>query len=141
MTLFCLAAHTTMAQKYNPYLKEWEEADSLLALRQTRSALRKVEAILERAREQNNPPQIYKALCVAARIRFNLNDTTAVQELFSTFEGEIARQSPPVKNLLQSALAELYWSYYQSNRWKFLNRTAVENFDPGDVETWDLRRL
>ena len=130
-----------MGQRYNNYSKDWREADSLLNLQQTRSALEKIEAIYAKAQRENNPPQIYKSLCVAAKARYLINDSTAVQELFTRFEAEIPKQKPPVKNMLQSALAGLYWAYYEQNRWKFLNRTATEGLNPDDVETWDLRRL
>ncbi len=130
-----------MGQRYDLYLKQWREVDSLLKIQQTRSALEKAEAIYARAQKENNAPQIYKSLCVAAKARYLINDTTAVQELFTRFEAEIPKHKPPVKNMLQSVLASLYWAYYEQNRWKFLNRSATESFEPQNVETWDLRRL
>ena len=38
-------------------------------------------------------------------------------------------------------LGECYWHYYQNNRYRFYNRTQIENSDPGDIHTWDLRTI
>ncbi len=41
----------------------------------------------------------------------------------------------------ESILANIYWQYYQNNRWRFQQRTETVNFDNEDFQTWDLSRL
>jgi len=43
--------------------------------------------------------------------------------------------------ILKSILANIYWQYYQNNRWRFQQRTETVNFDNEDFQTWDLSRL
>lgn len=63
------------------------------------------------------------------------------------FEKELKDESLPVKQVLHSMIGDLYWSYYEENRWKRLDRTKVENIDAPnferagantilDIETW-----
>src|SRR6185369_2614113 len=40
-----------------------------------------------------------------------------------------------------SAGAELYWSYYEQNRWRFDQRTQIVNFKQDDISTWDLKKI
>jgi hypothetical protein len=42
---------------------------------------------------------------------------------------------------LQSVLADLYWQYFQQNRYSILNRTEVTNQDLPDFKTWDANRF
>ncbi|PLX10747.1 MAG: hypothetical protein C0594_04445, partial [Marinilabiliales bacterium] len=47
----------------------------------------------------------------------------------------------PVKNILHSILADMYWMYYRNNRWKFYNRSVTTGFDNDDYTTWSLDQL
>src|SRR5690606_5853885 len=47
----------------------------------------------------------------------------------------------PEKALWQSISAELYWQYYQRNRWTILNRTPIAGEPPADIATWDAATL
>src|SRR3546814_12459458 len=45
------------------------------------------------------------------------------------------------KAIWQSINAELYWQYYQRNRWTLLNRTPLVGEPPADFATWDAATL
>ena len=63
-------------------------------------------------------------------------------KIISDFKSEIASATSPTKNVLESYLANLYWQYYQQNRYQFYNRTETEEkVDPTDFRTWDLNTL
>ena len=51
-------------------------------------------------------------------------------------EKEIAVSKEPVTSILNSLLAEMYWNYYQQNRWDLYNRTQTTNFKKEDIATW-----
>ena len=51
------------------------------------------------------------------------------------------RPQPPVRYILQSVAAEMYWQYLQNNRWKFYNRTNIANVNKEDIATWTLDDL
>ncbi|MFI5163519.1 MAG: carboxypeptidase-like regulatory domain-containing protein, partial [Sphingobacteriales bacterium] len=46
----------------------------------------------------------------------------------------------PVKPVLQSLLAQMYWNYYQQNRYQFTQRTKLAKADT-DFTKWDLRTI
>jgi hypothetical protein len=63
-------------------------------------------------------------------------------KIVNNFKKVIDENAPPTKNILESYLAQLYWQYYQANRWRFANRTATESkVDANDFRTWDLKTL
>ena len=59
-------------------------------------------------------------------------------ELFSIseIEKETSISKEPVTSIFKSLLAEMYWNYYQQNRWQLYNRTQTINFKKDDIATW-----
>ena len=43
--------------------------------------------------------------------------------------------------MMEVILANWYWSYFERNRWRFMNRTATAAPPGKDFTTWDLPRL
>ncbi|MEM9650195.1 MAG: MG2 domain-containing protein, partial [Bacteroidota bacterium] len=55
---------------------------------------------------------------------------------------EIQKAEFPTKNVLESYLGNLYWQYFQQNRYRFYDRTKTEaKVDSIDFRTWDLTTL
>ena len=46
----------------------------------------------------------------------------------------------PLSNVIHSMLGEMYWGYYQQNRWQFHQRTFSETATD-DIATWDFKRI
>lgn len=62
--------------------------------------------------------------------------------IIKQFKQEISESPFPEKNILESILANLYWQYFNQNRWQFYNRTHTqEKVDATDFRTWDLKTL
>ncbi|MCZ7614745.1 MAG: hypothetical protein M5T52_14735 [Ignavibacteriaceae bacterium] len=69
-------------------------------------------------------------------------------KIVNDVKAEIDSASFPANAILESILANIYWQYYQNNRWRFQQRTETVNFDNEDLpdgdagfQTWDLSRL
>ncbi len=62
-------------------------------------------------------------------------------KVIASFKEELKTAAFPEKEILHSCIAELYFSYYQQNRYQFLNRTHTVDFDQKDIDTWDLRKI
>src|SRR5690606_35631114 len=63
-------------------------------------------------------------------------------KIINDFKTEIEKSNFPTKNILESLLANLYWQYFNQNRWQFYNRTNIDNkVDTVDFRTWDLQTL
>ena len=118
----------------------WLKVDSLQELGLYKSALDVVKVIFEQAKTENNAPEVVKS--VIHKMKFN-SYMTEEENIVSINElNELSTISTfPLKQIIHSITAESYWVYYQTNRWKFLNRTQTVNFDNTDIRTWDLNKI
>ena len=126
--------------KGSTYEKEWKKVDSLTNKGLTASALKVVEGIYTKAKTDNNPPQIVKSVIHRIKLEAYMEEYS-VQKSIDKLNAEIKDSKYPLTPVLHSVLAEMYWQYYQNNRWKFQNRTQTVNFKMDDLNTWDLKTI
>lgn len=122
------------------YAKEWKEIDSLDRKGLPKSALEKVILLYDRAKNDNNPSQVVKTLIYREKYNAYLEEDGRVKAIFN-LEQEIADAESPVKEILQSAVAQIYQTYTDNNYWRFQNRTDTDEFTPEDIRTWSLKKL
>ncbi|MES2800005.1 MAG: alpha-2-macroglobulin family protein [Bacteroidota bacterium] len=118
----------------------WKSVDSLTQLGLYKSALDKVQMIMDKSIAENNSNQLVKS--VIHKLKFNTFLTedeyvVAIDEL----DGISKEAKAPLRQLIHSITADVYWGYFQNNRWKFENRTETVDFKNEDIRTWDLKRL
>lgn len=141
--IFCFCFSILQAQKTTSfYDAQWKKVESLQKKGLTKSALQEVENIYNDAKKNNNDAQIIKALLFKINLQQNVEEDASVKNIDS-LEREIAIAKEPAKSILQSITAQLYWNYFQQNRYKLYQRTNTINFDKKDIATWtsdDLHR-
>lgn len=118
----------------------WAKVDSLQKKGLYQSALDVVEVIYTAAQEDKNSPQIVKAMIHKMKYNSFIKEDDyiiAIHELSELAE----KETFPLKQLIHSVTAEVYWNYYDDNRWKFINRTTTINFENTDIRTWYLTHL
>ena len=118
------------------YSNDWRIADSLYRAGLPVEALKKVDAIRENAISHNNYAQLIKTLIYNEALK-NQNKEQKQEIIIAEIEKETAEASYPVKPVLQSMLAQLYWSYYENNRYKIAERTQLTGIPGPDISTWD----
>lgn len=124
------------------YSRSWSKADSLDQKGLPKSAQEVVDQIYARAKQDNNAPQFLKALLYKERYRTQLEeDDKVINGIMGEIREQLDKGVPNAKPLLHSILAELFWQYYQNNRWRFMNRTATAQVSDVDIETWDLAKI
>lgn len=126
--------------EYNAYADRWKAVEESDGEGKPRSALEAVEKILVLARKERNAPQIVKALVHRVKYLMEVGEKEH-PDILRMLESEAAAARFPEKPLLQSLLAEAYWSYFSANRWAFYNRTATVALKEDDVATWDLAKI
>ncbi len=126
--------------KGSTYTNEWKKVDSLISKGLNKSALMVVNAIYEKAKTDRNSPQVVKSIIHRMKLEQYMEEYSLEKTLVKLNE-EIKTAKYPVKPVLQSMLAENYWTYYQNNRWKFYNRTTTVNLKNDDITTWDLKTI
>ena len=127
-------------EKMSDYQKEWEQVDALTQKGLPQSALEVVDKIYRNAKKSANHAQQVKALIYRLRFLALIEEDALVKNI-RRVEEEIAASKYPVKPLLQSTLADLYWMYYQQNRYKILDRTQTSGVEMDDLETWDAAQF
>ncbi len=130
------------AQKPNdPYEALWKKVRQQETESLTQSALKEVKAISDKAKKERNSGQIVKALLYTSKYALILQENAQLN-IVKDFKAEIAIAEFPVKNVLESYLAHLYWQYFQQNRYSFYDRTkTADKVDSTDFRTWDLTTL
>ncbi|MFA5195191.1 MAG: alpha-2-macroglobulin family protein, partial [Bacteroidales bacterium] len=122
------------------YKTLWAKADSLVNKGLTRSAIEVVEVIYQKAKAENHTGNFVKAVTYKLRLESYISEDDYVKEI-NDLTAEVAEAKFPIKPVIYSMIAEVYWKYYQNNRYKFLNRTETVDFVPEDIRTWDLRKI
>lgn len=130
----------TMAQNNNSpnelYAAQWRKVDSLMNQGLPQSAAKQITSIYVQAKNKNQTVQMIKAQVYLMRVA-RQTEEDADSLVMAQVEKEIEVTAFPVKALWQSIGAQLYWNYYQNNRWNIMNRTALAG-DPGpDFRMWD----
>jgi TonB-dependent SusC/RagA subfamily outer membrane receptor len=113
--------------------------DSLANIGLAKSALAEVDKLDALARNNKNAPQQVKAAIFRMTFQSYLEEN-ALMPIISRLKADIAHAEYPVKPVLQSILANMYWQYYQQNRWRFNQRTHLDK-PSDDITKWDLQTI
>jgi uncharacterized protein YfaS (alpha-2-macroglobulin family) len=147
MLLFLCTAQAQNSLKPNRmllddfYTQAWKRVDSLLSKGLPKSAVETVQEIYARAQRDDNAAQQVKALIHRLKYINYVEESSLVKCIYETrLEADKAKY--PVKPLLHSLMAEIYWQYYAVNRWRFMSRTTTAaEVKLEDLETWDLQKI
>lgn len=131
---------TVFSNNFYDYAKSWEKVDSLVGKGLTKSALEEVMVIYKQAKTENNAPQFVKAIFYKMKLE-NTYEEDSYETSIANLKTEIKDAVFPIKPVLQSVLAEMYWRYYAMNRYKIYNRTETVSFKEDDIKTWTLKQL
>ncbi len=121
------------------YSAEWKKIDSLVNRGLPESALKEVEALYQRAKNDNNPPQIVKTVLHLGKFTGQLQEE-GQSKAIQLMEKELETSGFPVRSIFQSYLGKAYANYLSQNRWRFRDRTSTA--DPtGDFTTWSPNQI
>ena len=122
------------------YLAQWAEIDSLEVAGLPQSALQKVEALYQRAKADNNQPQILKTLIYRGKFAIMLEDDGLIKAI-QLFEAEEKTAVQPEKAILQSMLGQVYATYVSNQYWRISDRTPIPDGEGGDILTWSADQI
>lgn len=120
--------------------KAWKEVADFESKGLPESALKVVNEIEKQARDRNNAGELVKAYIHRFKFADYKEEDAFVKNLVK-LKQDADKASFPTKPLLHSMLGEMYWQYYQQNRYDFINRSATVEFDDADIETWSLQKI
>ncbi|MEO3408052.1 alpha-2-macroglobulin family protein [Mucilaginibacter sp. CAU 1740] len=113
--------------------------DSLAAVGLPKSALKEVDKLDKLAHSENNAAQQVHAVIYRMTFQSYIEENALVA-IIAKLKADIAKAGYPVKPVLQSMLAEMYWNYYQQNRYQFRQRSHLEK-QGDDYTKWDLQSI
>jgi len=113
--------------------------DSLANIGLPKSALKEVDRLDNLAHKNNNAAQQVRAVIYRMTFQSYLEEN-ALAAIISRLKNDAAQADYPVKPVLQSVLGQMYWNYYQQNRYQFAQRSKLEKPD-SDFTKWDLRTV
>lgn len=123
------------------YSTHWSEVHKHELKELPKSALVIVDSIYARAKQEQNYVQLLKAMIFQAKFVTTIKENHELQ-IVKHFKEEITNSQPPLRNLLESMLAQIYWQYYKNHRWDVYKRTrTASKVNVDDFRTWDLHTL
>ncbi|MBK8806427.1 MAG: hypothetical protein IPO21_07210 [Bacteroidales bacterium] len=129
-----------MYPKGKTYSDVWQSIESLENQGLVKSAMEKAQGIFAESKKENNTNQFLKSLIYIMTFENSIGEKEYA-DLISLVNAEVQTASFPSNAIMHSMLAEMYWTYFQNNRWNFYNRTNTVNFDSGDLKTWSLEQI
>ena len=140
-TLFLILLFSSTINAQNSFKNLWLKVEQAELEGLPKSALKIVEAIFTKANQENNSTQIIKSLFYKSKFALTLEENAQLK-VINNFKTHISKSEFPTKNVLQNILANLYWQYFNENRYKFYNRTKTDQkVTTNDFRTWDLDTL
>ncbi len=121
------------------YAKAWKKIESLEQKGLPESALKEVEALYQRAKNDNNPPQIVKTVLYLGKFTGQLQEE-GQSKAIKLMEKELETSGFPMRQIFQSYLGQAYANYLSQNRWRFRDRTSTAE-PTGDFETWSPNQV
>ena len=141
LTIILFSGTGLPQQSDDAYSSLWKQIEKLEKEGLTKSALKVANQVSNKAQRENNTAQIVKSLLYVSKY-MKILEEDAQLAIIRNFQTAITNSSFPVTNILESYLANLYWQYFQQNRYQFYNRSrTASKVDSTDFRTWDLRTL
>ena len=140
ISIITMASTRSNAQQPNDYSKNWKAVEAFEKKGLTKSALKEVMNIFSLATASGNEVQQVKSAMYQMKYRNMVEEDNKENNIFY-IDTLLPKTKAPAKNILLSMQAQLFWSYLQTNRYKFYNRTALTEEKSKDISTWSLSRL
>lgn len=116
----------------------WKKVDELIEKKRLpKSALAEVKKIYSLAKKEKKDAQLVKSLVYTIGLQQETREEDG-KEAIKEIEKEITTAKEPALSILKSLQANIYWQYFQNNRWKFYNRTNTVDFNKNDIATWTI---
>jgi len=130
----------TVALLAAPREEQWKEVQEAVGKGLPKTAIAKLEPIIESALKDKDYDEAIKALGQKVHLEGTIQGNKP-EEKITRWEAEIAKAPAPMKPVMEAVLANWYWQYFQQNRWRFMQRTQTAAPPSDDFTTWPLARI
>lgn len=127
-------------KKMKSFDTEWKQVEQDEQKGLPKSAFSKVSEIYQKAKSEENHPQIIK--CLLHKLKYiGQVEEEAFEKSILEIQNEIKISKPVTKQILYSILGEIFNQYYQSNAYIINQRTETKEFKPEKLSTYDPKKL
>jgi hypothetical protein len=119
---------------------QWKKVEDAVSKGLPKTAITNLEPIIQAALKDKAYAEAVKAIGKKIALEGNIQGNKP-EEQITPLEAEIAKAPREMVPVLDTLLAHWYWQYFQQNRWRFMQRTAMAQAPGKDFTTWDLPRL
>ncbi|MBI4661607.1 MAG: hypothetical protein HY735_22520 [Verrucomicrobia bacterium] len=119
---------------------DWKKVEEAVQKGLPQTAIEALEPIIQGALKDKAFGEAAKAITRKIVLEGSLQGSKP-EEKIVRLEAAMAKAPKELNPLLETILAHWYWHYFQSNRWRFMQRTATAQAPGKDFTTWDLARL
>ncbi|MCK9290313.1 MAG: alpha-2-macroglobulin family protein [Bacteroidales bacterium] len=122
------------------YDRLWEQIESFTRKGLPRSAMQELDKLHDQAMAEKNHPQLLKATLYRFGLWQDFEEDPLIKSIDFALQ-TVPLLSSPASEILHSIIAELYWMYYQQERYSLMNRSPTTGLESEDIREWDLTRL
>ncbi len=140
LSFLLLITHTLTAQNNEEYAADWKQVATFEKQGLTKSAQNIVSDIFKKAVVAKNGVQQVKTAMYLMKFRNMVEEESGSKNIFY-LDSLIPKTTAPAKNILQSMQAEVLHNYKENNRYRFYNRTALQEEKSTDITTWSISKL
>ena len=143
--LVAVALAPVFAQKEDNVNREeqWKKVFEAVGKGLPKTGIELIEPIIESAIADKAYPEAIKAVAQKITLEGMIEGNKA-EEKITRMEAEIAkaaRSAPEMVPVMEAILANWYWSYFQQNSWRYMQRTETGGPGGDDILSWDLARI
>jgi hypothetical protein len=139
----CLAlflALSPMTSPAAPRDAEWKQVEEHFDNAMPQSAIEALTTIEAAAKAEKAWAEVAKAVAYRITVESEIQGHQP-EEPIRRYEAALTTAPAEIAPVLKSLLADAYWSYFEQNRWRILQRTTTTEAPGEDFQTWDLPRL
>ncbi len=118
----------------------WNEVRHAVSQGLPQTALGPVDSIIAGAERDHAWAEAVRAIALKIALESAVQGNRA-EEKIPRMRAAIAKAPAEMRPVMEAILAHWYWQYFESNRWRFLQRTTTATAPDSDFTTWDLPRL
>ena len=138
--LFLIFSINLMGNTNYNYDEMWKKVDNNLKESKLKDAILDVETIYNKSKDEKNDSQYLKSIIYQMRF-INDIEEDEINKIQKKLKLEIDASDTPVKNILHSMLAEVYWSYYRNNLYSIVDTNYYDENKNDDIRTWNKSHL
>lgn len=99
-------------------------------------ALAKIADIRKKAQNEHNEPQLLRSIMAATALNAEINEVTFAEQLKDLRQFQEQTSNPVALALARYLESDLFWKYYENDRWTIDERTLLNGFVPDNIDEW-----